>query len=92
MFPNRKRNESGTMLQQKVNFLATKSELSTVKTQQKRNFNATESELYLGACNESGTFLVQKATKAEHSVVLQRKVNFRWKVFLIIILLTVITT
>ena len=75
MFPNRKRNESGTMLQQKVNFLATKSELSTVKTQQKRNFNATESELYLGACNESGTFLGQNATKDEHSVVLQRKVN-----------------
>lgn len=75
MIPNRKSNKSGTFLQQKVNFLATKSELSTVKTQQKRNIYATKSELYLGVCNESRTFLVKKATKAEHSVVLQRKVN-----------------
>lgn len=76
MIPNIKRNESGTFLQQKVNFRAIRSELSTVKKQRKRNFNATESELYLDACNESGTFLGQKATKAEHSVFLQRKVNF----------------
>ena len=75
MFPNRKRNESGTILQQKVNFRAIRGELSKVKTQPKRNFKATESELYLGDCNESGTFLGQKATKAEHLGILQRKVN-----------------
>ena len=75
MFTNIKCNESGTFLQQKVNFLAIRSELSTVKMQRKRNISATESELYLGSCNESGTFLGQNATKAEHSVVLQRKVN-----------------
>lgn len=75
MVPNRKHNGSGTFLQQKVNFSAIRSELSKVKMQQKRNFNATNSELYLGGCNKSGTFLGQKATKAEHSVVLQRKVN-----------------
>lgn len=57
MFPNRKRNENGTMLQQKVNFRAIRGELTKVKTQQKRNFKATDSELYLGCCNESGTFL-----------------------------------
>lgn len=57
MFPNGKRNKSGTFLQQKVNLHAMKSELSKVKTQQKRNFNATESELYLGGCNKNGTFL-----------------------------------
>ena len=75
MFPNIKSNGSGTMLQQKVNFLAIRSELSTIKTQQKGNIFATEAELYFDACNESGTFLGQKATEAEHSVVLQRKVN-----------------
>ena len=75
MFPNIKSNGSGTMLQQKVNFLAIRSKLSTIKTQQKRNIHATESELYFDVCNESGTFLGQNATKAEHSVVLQRKVN-----------------
>ena len=57
MLPHRKRNESGTFLQQKVNFRAIRGELSKVKMQQKRNFKATESELYLGGCNESGTFL-----------------------------------
>lgn len=57
MFPNRKRNGSGTMLQQKVNFRATRGELSKVKTQQKRNFKAKDSELYWDACNKSGTFL-----------------------------------
>lgn len=57
MVPNRKRNESGTMSQQKVNFHAIRGELTKVKTQQKRNFNATDSELYLGGCNKSGTFL-----------------------------------
>lgn len=56
MFPRQKRNESGTMLQQKVNFHAIRGELFKVKTQQKRNFKATESELYLGGCNKSGTF------------------------------------
>ena len=57
MVSNRKRNESGTFLQQKVNFHAIRGELSKVKTQRKRNFKATDSELYLGGCNESGTFL-----------------------------------
>lgn len=56
MFPNKKRKESGTFLQQKVNFHATRGELSKVKMQQKRNFKATDSELYLGGCNKSGTF------------------------------------
>lgn len=57
MFPKQKRNEIGTMLQQKVNFHATTNELYKAKTQQKRNFKTTESELYLGGCNKSGTFL-----------------------------------